>query len=420
MTDGSKTGSKTTGKPKPTPRARGQSVISEFRRALSEVARKRISNGERSAGIYMRLRGLDNGLPESLRKTAAHYDLSAERVRQIADSVSQQVIPRLLEDAPWFADVLPALDEALAVIRMRLPASEKAISARLVAMDLAPGTCDAKAGIRLLKGREKASAIARIADLLGRNPGIVSQDWDGHEGLTVPEAPNCFRPLLTHARKIVAASGAAHPDAIAESFSQASGLAISAEEVQAILAPFFKEIDHDGETWIFFPGAGNDALVRARNRVGSFGQCSLGRLSFVRRSDDPGRAEEMLEPEQAGLNRGALYTRSRYQHPVPSAVIAQLLTLNGFVVDGDRITQGTTRANGRKNTIASVQGRMVGVLRAMAGADTDTDVADIPPVAQPEFIKECLRQGMSPGTVRVYLYRSGLFRCENGVCCLAP
>lgn len=332
----------------------------------------------RDVAIYTRLHGLDGGEAESLRKTAARYNLSSERVRQICDNIGGFELVAL-RSTRGYRDLEKRLSAAVDLIGTMIPSTDAAVSEHLVEMGL-------------LNEGELASSLIRIGDLIALNRGIRIDDWSGVTAFDWMERPRCFKSLLTHARKIASASGAFGVEMLCESFSRAKQIDLEPEDVKSMVAPFATQVPitpAGTEAWFYFPNASSDAINRARNRIGSFGFCSLSQLSAIDSSN----------------------TRSRYGYRIPEEVLATVLVAAGFIVDGDRAYFGKSTAGRAK--LSPVQEEMVSIMLGLTMKHGGE-------VKQTDFITACEAKGINASTVRAYLYRSGIFRRSAGKCELAP
>lgn len=332
----------------------------------------------RDVCIYARLNGLDGGAPESLRKTAARYDLSSERVRQICDHVSRFAISGF-QKSECYADIYERVSNAMDVICEMTPSTDDRISETLIAKGIiVPGTL--------------ASSVVRIADVVGLNRGVRIDDWAGKVALMSVGSPKCFNSLVTHSRKIASASGAFNVEMLCESFAATKQIDLSAADAHAMVSSFAERIDVPAGhgvragVWFYFPGSASDAITRARNRIASFGWCSLTQLASIDSSK----------------------TRSRYGYKVPPAVLGRVLKGAGFEISGDKAFAAEAGKDCGAG-LSEVQQVMVSIMREMGGRAKQSD-----------FIRECETRGIKTTTVRAYIYRSGIFRRASGFCELAP
>lgn len=369
-------------------------VLSIFLSSLYSEVAAILSDFSRDSAIFSRLMGLDGKPPESLRKVALGYGLSAERVRQICDRISTVAVPSLATDSRH-VDLRNLLVEALSLIATAAPGACDSLEAQLQSVIVADG-------VLLIDEGESPASVVRIGGLLGLNGHARVEDWAGVEAIAPASMPDCFGLLLTHARKLSGASGAVSTAFLAHSFHSLKGVELQSSEVEAMLSPFSEFIAEvpgagDATRWYSFSGGVDDTLKRAKNRIGSLGWCSLTHLcSFepvgTRSADTASRA----------------FTRSKYLIHVPEEVMTELLKRRGFLVEGDKVT---LKVKAKGYQLPPVQAEMVGVLRDLSAGG---------PVRQVDFMAACNQVGIKTSTMRAYLFRSGLFHCSGGLCQLAP
>lgn len=324
----------------------------------------------RDAIIFMHLHGLDGDADESLRKTAVHYGISAERVRQISQGIENHIPALFKFDNRGLFETTDAL---LKNIEEAAPNTDGVIS-----KSLREGS--------LIGPTDSASSVVRIAQVLGRKTVVRLDDWEDQIAIVHERMPKCHRLVLSQAKKIVSSSGAINPYTLADSIATKQVI-LTYEEAEAMIRPFgrvaYSTLDQaTGRSinWYFFPDASNDLITKAKNRIGTVGSCSISRLS---------QAESV---------------RSLFFREIPEEAVAGLLTEAGFVVRGDVATLAECTAN----RLSSVQARMVDILKGMGGKAT-----------QRQFLAECQKQGLNASTSKVYLFRSNLFECADGQCELA-
>ena len=370
------------------------SLLHCFQEALVYETSTILQGATRDAAIFSRLLGLDGSRPESLRKTAGHYNLTAERVRQIRERINEAAIPVIATDLKY-ERLRERISEAVALIYQQVPGSSLFISETIAAQSLADN-------VAVLIPPEEATAVIRLATLLGLNGRVRIEKWGKQEALVAAEMPNCFQLLITYGRKIASASGAVNTGELAEHFGQVHNIQLNAQEVNAMLKPCATFVLQEAEgkvesNWYSFADGGNDALTRARNRIGTLGWCSLAQLGAV-------------EPAgtRAADTESRSFTRSKHLIKLPEAVLSQVLLQNGFVIKDDRVS---LKQVAEKNKLSAVQERMIGIMRKMSNGV---------PVKQTVFLAACTEAGLKPSTTRIYLYRSGLFRCKDGNCELTP
>lgn len=338
---------------------------------------------ERDVDIYLRLNGLDGQAAESLRQTATRYQLSGERVRQISENIGAFRYDLMIGSASY-RTLVKKVDAIVEIIVENLPMADEEMSELLISEKLVPPDTF-------------ASSTVRVADVLARNATISVDRWLDVDALVSKTMPNCFGSLLTHAKKIVSASGACSIEILCESFSKVKLVELSHHEARAMISPFVKMVGNVGENssgkkvpigeWFYFPGIASDMLARATKRIVSFGFCSLSQLSLMDSS----------------------MTRSQYGYRIPSVMLAEVLSANGFVIDADRVTLPEGAISDGKKGLSKTKAKMVAILRNAGGK-----------AKQGDYVRACTEAGINGTTAKLYLHRSGLFRCVKGVCTLAP
>lgn len=348
-------------------------VDEKAKRMFDELKAEIVSAGiasSRDTNIFTRLHGLDGHYPESLRKTAARYGLSAERVRKIAERVFSEV------------SVFFASGDKSECIRARLGSLTDAVASRMPGTDEQITRQLIDAGLFKNDGR-MASSVVRISDIAARNPGIRLDKWGNKQAILSSSAPRCFQTLITLAGKVAGASGAVGANSLTAHFAESQSIHLGPNDVRAMLSSCAKSLGwHNEQEWFHFPDLNNDAVVRASNRAGSLGRFSLSHLAAID-------------------NR---VTRSGYGTSLPEVIMARLLQFNGFEIDADSVT----KLNDVGERLSRTQMKMVEVLKNMGGIARQID-----------YIRACAGAGVNIRTARVYIRRSGLFECANGHCSIA-
>lgn len=372
-----------------------ETLLARFRWVLAQEAKEVLQDSTRDSVLFVRSRGLDGGAPEPLRKTAERHGISAERVRQVCENINNTVM-LAISSKPVHASLRQLVAQALEAVAVAAPGTDEAVSARI------QGTPLEGDGLLLLGGAESASSLVRLGQLLDLGGPVCLDRWAGQAAIVNAAMPRCFNQVITHARKLISASGAVSSGLLVQHLSHLKGLDLTPREVEAMLLPFATEIatepaGEEGGRWFSFETAENDTLTRARNRIGSFGWCSLAHLcSFL-----PVGTLVVDTPSRS-------FTRSQHLVSLPECVMATMLSRRGLTVRGDRVTLAVLSSSYH---LPPVQQQMVDLLRVQATKG---------PVRQTAFLEACVAAGMNRRTARAYLFRAGLFHCEEGFCRLAP
>jgi hypothetical protein len=360
---------------------------------------------ERSAGIFVELRGIGGEEPKSLRGVSR--GLSAERIRQLVLELETGALRGLLHSTSDSAKQLSEDVQALlSVIAQHAPGSDETVRDSLE-----------RAGVHL----QSPASVLRLADILGCNHEMRLTGWaarakykDGPSRqlaayedeprrvsvtAIVPAAmPEVFENFINFARKFSRGAGVVAAGNLADRYSQERGVAVTQSEAVAFLTPFAVHLGrHDGDDWFAFFNSANDFLRKASARVMLFGHCSFELLcEFHRR-----------------------YNRSTYASDdtkIPASVLRAAIELAGFTVDGDVVTPNangeTTSGAGRG--ASEMQTRMVRIF-----LDTLKGAGGRKSVARGEFVAAMLKAGIREATAYIYLSNQGIFQCKKGMVRLA-
>lgn len=317
----------------------------------------------RDAVIFMHLHGLDGGVEESLRKTAANYNISAERVRQISNLVESTV----LSHEKQIESLKDSISLVLSEIKKSIPNTDFNVTKELRESGLIGDT-------------DLASSVVNIANMIGVGT-LRIDDWLDEKSIVPTNMPRCFKSVISEAKKIASASGVVTPLVVVDSLSK-KGVFVSNDQAESMIKPFSRLVcstrfrGHD-VNWYAFQ-INSDLLVRVKNRIGSLGLCTISHLMDV-----------------------DTVTRSRFYFEAPEFVISKYIELEGFDVKNGEVTSRELIPN----RLSEIQGRMVTVLKSLGGASSQKD-----------FLKACVGNGINPTTAKVYLYKSTLFKCDNGMC----
>lgn len=234
-------------------------LLSKFEIILAHESAVVTIDPKRDSAIFARLSGLDGNDPDSLRHTAAPYDLSAERVRQISHKISEFVIPSIAVKSEYF-DFRADVDAAMELIHKCAPGVIEAISKKL----------NIVSNNKFLDGDQSAASIVRLAEMLGINGRIRLEDWDGRHAIVDVDMQPCFPLVMSLARKVCGASGSFSASVVADFLQKNHSISLNADAVDSMLAPFSTKVSdgESGEIWYTFENTVNDTVKRAKNRVG--------------------------------------------------------------------------------------------------------------------------------------------------------
>lgn len=360
---------------------------------------------ERSASIFVELRGIGGDEPKSLRGVSR--GLSAERIRQLVLELETGALRKLIDSASDASVALRrGVEQLLAVIGQHAPGSDQAIRESM-----------ARHG-ELVKS---PASLVRLADILGCNHDMRLTEWAARAKFKdiesqqlaayedeprrvavtaiVPAAmPEVFESFINFARKFSRGAGVIAAGVLADKYSQERGVAITQPEASAFLAPFAVHLGrHDGDDWFAFFNSANDFLRKASTRVTLFGQCSFQLLcDFHRR-----------------------YNRSLYaseDSKIPASALRAAIEFAGYKIDGDVVTAtalaDTTSGAGRG--ASDTQTLMVKIFREtleLSGGRKS--------VARADLVNAMKAAGIRESTAHIYLSNQGLFVCRKGQCRLA-
>lgn len=320
----------------------------------------------RDAVIFMHLHGLDGGIEESLRKTAANYNISAERVRQISSAVEEDVN----QNQKKSSELKDSLSVVVSEIKKLIPNTDSNISKVLREQGL-------------IGESDLASSVVNIANMFGMGAMRID-NWLDERALVQNEMPRCFKSVISEAKKIASASGVITPLVLVD-FLEKKSVFVSLENAESMIKPFSTMIattryKNRQANWYAFP-INSDLLIRAKNLMGSLGHCTVSHLCQV-----------------------DTITRSRFYFEAPEVVIGKYLQHEGFKVENGNVTSEEVLTN----RLSDIQGRMVDIMKRIGQTTT-----------QKQFLSECVKAGINATTAKVYLYRSSLFKCFDGYCELA-
>lgn len=382
--------------------------VNEQLEALLKKELKRAGATPRAVDLFVKVRGLSDGPPTSLRKT--DVQISGEWVRRLVAELEEGPLKRLIYDESKRVRLLKGSVESVVGLIERL----------------APSSCDAmcaliakQAGINV----PHPAAIVRLADILGIHHKVRITKWSARakflddggselatstsrprmataESIVPASMPEIFSGFINAARKIYRVTGAVPLIEVADWVSMARGVPVSSIEAKAMLEPFATHLGrHDGDDWFAFMNSPNDFLKKVQLRLDIIGTCSLDELCVHYRN----------------------YTRSYFINrvkPYPRSVLVSLLELAGYEVRDDTVQP-------RKSAPQSDASDAAVVAR-----DTRDFLRKIFVVAQQKhgrsksggmvhhsaMVQEMIAAGISESAAFVYLTNTGYFKSYRNLC----
>lgn len=382
--------------------------VNEQLEALLKKELKRAGAAPKAVDLFVKVRGLSDGPPTSLRKT--DVQISGEWVRRLVAELEAGPLKMLIDDQSK---------------RVKLFMSSVASVVGLIER-LAPSSCDAmctliakQAGINV----PYPAAVVRLADILGIQHKVRITKWSARakfldggglelatstsrhrmataESIVPASMPEIFGGFINAARKIYRVTGAVPLTEVADWVSTARGVPVSSIEAKAMLEPFATHLGrHDGDDWFAFMNSPNDFLKKVQLRLDIIGTCSLDELCVHYRN----------------------YTRSYFINrvkPYPRSVLVSLLELAGYEVRDDAV-QSRKRAPQSDAADAAV------VVR-----DTRDFLRNIFVVALQKhgrrknsgmihhsaMVQEMIAAGISESAAFVYLTNTGYFKSYRNLC----
>lgn len=358
---------------------------------------------ERSANIFVELRGIGGEPPRSLRGICR--DLSAERIRQIVLELETGVLRTFIDSTA--ADALRnELQEALILINQFAPGSDESIRDSLI-----------KSGVNF---KSPASAI-RLADVIGCDHGLRLTEWTSRSkyqtdtpgmlaapknepgritvtAIVPTEMPEIFESFINFSRKFSRGAGVIAAGVLADRYSQDRGVAITQPEAVAFLTPFAVHLGrHNGDDWFAFFNSANDLLRKTSTRVDLFGHYSF----------------ELLSDFHKRYNR-SLYANDETQ--IPESVLRCAIELAGYLIDGDIISRNSEKQvmAGAGRGASDTQTLMVKIFK-----ETLLSSGIGKSVARTDLVTAMKAAGIRESTAHIYLGNQGLFLCQKGRCRLA-
>lgn len=361
---------------------------------------------ERSADIFVELRGIGGEDPKSLRGVSR--GLSAERIRQLVLELESGPLRQLIDSKePAVEELRSDVADLLVEVARHVPGSDQAVRdslARQGAVFASP------------------AGLVRLADILGCHHDMRLTEWTSRAkyrddvfsdlagqddeprratvtAIVPAEMPEMFESFINYARKFSRGAGVVAAGQLADRFSQERGVAVTQPEAVAFLTPFAVHLGRvEGDDWFAFFNSANDFLRKAATRVSLFGHCSFELLTDFHRR----------------------YNRSLYANEdtrIPSSVLRLAIELAGYEVNGDDIT-----AAARKGGAAACAGRgasetqqlMVRVFRETLAATGGRKS-----VPRAVLVRAMAAAGIRESTAHIYLGNQGLFSCKKGQCRLA-
>ena len=360
---------------------------------------------ERSASIFVELRGMGGAKPMSLRGVSR--GLSAERIRQLVLELETGPLRKLIDSTePSATELRGSVQLMLEVIEGHAPGVDESIRETM-----------ARNGVFM----KSPASLLRLADILGCNHGMRLTEWATRAKYRDVEAkhlaacedeprrvsvtaimpadmPEIFESFINFARKFSRGAGVVAAGVLADRYSQERGVAITQSDASAFLSPFAVHLGrHDGDDWFAFFNSANDFLRKASTRVALFGQCSFQLLcDFHRR-----------------------YNRSLYaseEAKIPASVLRAAIEFAGYMIEGDVVTPGITgnTTSGAGRGASELQTLMVKIFRETLKASGGRK--SVPRAALVNAMKVA---GIRESTVHMYLSNQGLFVCRKGQCRLA-
>lgn len=356
---------------------------------------------ERSAGIYIELRGLGGEAPKSLR--AVSRGLSPERIRQLVNEVEGKPLRTLLSDLDVVEPIKTRLTEVIALIESLSPRSDEAIAKLLLDLRVAV---------------QSPACLVRLADTLGCHHDLRLTAWTSRAkfvdeehsrlaayedeprratiiGIVPNQMPELFESFINFARKFSRGAGVMAAGLLADRYSRERGIPMTQAEAVALLEPFAVHLGrHDGDDWFAFFNSANDFLRKAATRVELFGQCSFEHLC---------RYHER-------------YNRSLYAGEdtrIPNEVLRAMLELAGYVFKGDTLAprRGKDVTAGAGRGVSETQALMVKIFRKTLATTKGRKT-----VPRGKLVAAMISAGIRESTAHVYLGNQGIFECKKGQC----
>lgn len=358
----------------------------------------------RSAAIFVQLRGLDGGEPQSLRQVQP--GLSGERIRQLVKTLEDGPLQRLHAyrgDDHW--ELRRDITALLRRIEKHAPGSDQdirdALASDYVRTDAAP------------------ASVVRLADILGIHHNLRLTTWSARAkfadqdcvklasndsasrrdivvGIVPDSMPEVFENFINFARKFSRGAGVVAAAHLAERYGVERGISLAPNEAAAFLRPFAVHLGrHDGDEWFTFFNSANDFISKAKARVDI-----LGVVSF-----------ESLRQFHQRFNR-SLYAKGC--GTIPDSVLRAALELAGFQVDGDDVRPLGQLGGQKGRGLSDIQAQMVDVFRK-----TLEKQGGGKSLRRYVLVRALKEAGIRESTAQMYLGRQGLFECRAGLCRLA-
>ncbi len=359
---------------------------------------------QRSAKLFVELRGLAGEQPRSLRSVAR--ELSAERIRQLMSELEKGALQALVADkGEGSVQLRGDLASALRRIEGHAPGSDEdirnALAAEFEPLDTAPASIIRMADILGVHHRLRLTTwTERVKFADAERTQLASVD-SGHRresvcGIVPDDMPELFENFINFARKCSRGAGVVAAGQLANRYGVDRGVAIAPNEAVAFLRPFAVHLGrHDGDDWFAFFNSANDFIRKATTRVGLFGHGSF----------------EKIRQFHQRFNR-SLYADE--ETVIPDSALKAALELAGYNLVGDKITPMRPLKGQTGRGISDIQAQMVKVFR-----ETLERTPGRKSVRRAELVDAMLKAGIRESTARVYLGNQGLFECKGGLCRLA-
>lgn len=359
---------------------------------------------QRSADIFVELRGLAGEQPRSLRSVAR--GLSAERIRQLMGELEKGGLQALLVDkGEPAAQLRQDLATALRRIEAHAPGSDddirNALAAEFDPLDTAPASIIRMADIMGVHHKLRLTTWTERAKFADEERTQLASVDSGHRresvcGIVPDDMPELFENFINFARKFSRGAGVVAAGQLASRYGVDRGVAIAPNEAVAFLRPFAVHLGrHDGDDWFAFFNSANDFIRKATTRVELFGHGSF----------------EQIRQFHQRFNR-SLYADE--ETVIPESVLKAALELAGYHLVGDDITPMKPLKGQTGRGISDIQAQMVKVFR-----ETLARTPGRKSVRRAELVNAMLEAGIRESTARVYLGNQGLFECKGGLCRLA-
>lgn len=358
----------------------------------------------RSATIFVQLRGLDGGAPQSLRQVQP--ELSGERIRQLVKSLEEGPLQRLLASgSDELIELKKDIKDLLRRIEKHAPGSDHdirdALASDFVRTEAAPASVVRLADILGVHHNLRLttwSARAKYADPDGVK--LASNDASSRRdqvvGIVPDNMPEVFENFMNFARKFTRGAGVASASHLAERYGVERGVPLAPNEVVAFLRPFAVHLGrHDGDEWFTFFNSANDFISKTKARVDI-----LTVVSF-----------ESLRQFHQRFNR-SLYASGCSS--IPDSVLRAALELAGYQVNGDDVRPMEPLGGQKGRGLSDIQAQMVEVFRK-----TVEQQGGGKSLRRHVLVRALMDAGIRESTAQMYLGRQGLFECRGGLCRLA-